>query len=152
MFENPSFHYNLHDIDKISEKALKGKAISHAARYLVYYFPYILSFLRTFRLGEGEVTQPPKIYRAEFVYDQNKPFATFKFKYRSLGTWSILSTNICALTKILEALKASCIIPRSHTPISLDDRSESELNTGELRELLRRERVCCNPQNFNVAS
>lgn len=64
----------------------------------------------------------------------------------------MLSTNICLLTTISEALKASCIIPRSPIPESLDDCSESELSNDKLRELLRRERVCYNPQNFSVAS
>jgi hypothetical protein len=150
--ENPLLDLDMHHINKISEKALKGKAVSHATRYFVYLSIYIVSFLQTFRLGESEVARQPRVFRADYVYDRNKPFATFKFKYRSLGTPSMLSTNICPLTTISDALKASCIIPRSPTLESLDDRPESDLNTDELRELLRRERVCCNPQNFNVAS
>lgn len=43
--ENPSFHVDMHHIGKISEKALKGKAISHAARYVIYHSVRIVSFL-----------------------------------------------------------------------------------------------------------
>lgn len=99
---------------------------------------HIVSFLRTFRLGEGEVAQKPQAYLGEFVYDRNKPFAAFKFKYRSLGTHKHFPTNIRPLTMLLEALQAACIIPRSPS-------SESELKADELREFHGRERVCCNP-------
>jgi hypothetical protein len=51
--DKPSLHYSMHDIDKISEKALKGKAISHAARYFVYYFLYIVSFLTDIQARRG---------------------------------------------------------------------------------------------------
>ena len=43
--ENPSFHADMHPIGKISEKALKGKAISHAARYFIYHSICIASLL-----------------------------------------------------------------------------------------------------------
>ncbi len=55
--------------------------------------------LQTFRLGDGEVAPQPRVFHTTYIYDQNNPFAIFKFKYRSLGTWNILSANICSLTK-----------------------------------------------------
>jgi hypothetical protein len=58
--DKPSLHYSMHDIDKISEKALKGKAISHAARYFVYYFPHVVSFLTDIQARRGSGCADPK--------------------------------------------------------------------------------------------
>jgi len=62
-----------------------------------------------------------------------------------------VSLNACALCtrayydlnsdNVIEALKASFIVPRSPTPVPLEDRPVEELTMDELRELLRRERV-----------
>ncbi|KAF2491026.1 hypothetical protein BU16DRAFT_141592 [Lophium mytilinum] len=54
---------------------------------------------------------------------RNSPFATFNFRYRSS-----------------DALKALQIIPRSPTPVPLEDRPIEELTLEETRELLKRQR------------
>ncbi|KAJ4986210.1 hypothetical protein SVAN01_08257 [Stagonosporopsis vannaccii] len=53
------------------------------------------------------------------------PFATYNFKYRSR-----------------DSLKALLIIPRSTSPVPLEERDVDSLSMEEMRELLRRQRVC----------
>jgi len=51
--ENPSFNFGTHEIDKISEKTLKGKAISHSARYVAYYSFTYRVFLTNIQARRG---------------------------------------------------------------------------------------------------
>ncbi|KAK3082362.1 hypothetical protein LTS18_004274 [Coniosporium uncinatum] len=74
--------------------------------------------------GDGEPTTMPTTISTHDVDPSDKPFASFTFKCRSM-----------------QALKASFIVPRSPTPVPLEDRPVEELTMDELRELLRRERA-----------
>ncbi|KAF2840592.1 hypothetical protein M501DRAFT_1009862 [Patellaria atrata CBS 101060] len=73
-------------------------------------------------LGPGVPAEPGTSFNMDYI-DKDSPFAAFNFKYRSL-----------------QALRSLCIVPRSPTPVALEDRPIEELNPEELRELLRRER------------
>ncbi|KAF2809635.1 uncharacterized protein BDZ99DRAFT_463419 [Mytilinidion resinicola] len=59
----------------------------------------------------------------EYVDTVKSPFATFNFRYRSR-----------------DALKALHIIPRSASPVALEDRPVEDLTPEELRELVKRQR------------
>ncbi|KAI8934336.1 hypothetical protein NX059_009072 [Plenodomus lindquistii] len=56
----------------------------------------------------------------DYVHGSHKPFAVFEFKYRSE-----------------EALKSLRIIPRTPSPVPLEDRPEEELSNEEKLELIR---------------
>ncbi|KAI7321151.1 hypothetical protein KC326_g2385 [Hortaea werneckii] len=61
--------------------------------------------------------------RSEYHFDRvGEPFAVFEFKYRSRG-----------------ALQSLGLLPRSPSPIPLEDRSIEDLSLQEARELLRRQ-------------
>lgn len=60
----------------------------------------------------------------DYVDGKRHPFAIFTFRYRSK-----------------KALQAEYIVPKSPTPVPLEDRPIEELTPDELRELVRRQRV-----------
>jgi hypothetical protein len=69
-----------------------------------------------------------------------KAFAVWTFKYRSKGITSVISieairANKCSLTAALQSL---LIVPRSPSPVPLEDRDVDTLTPEEMRELLRR--------------
>jgi hypothetical protein len=75
-------------------------------------------------LGEVEPIKQPDHFFIDYVDGPDLPIAVFNFRYRSRND-----------------LKAECIIPRSPTPIPLEDRSIEDLTMEEARELLRRQKV-----------
>ncbi|RMZ00709.1 hypothetical protein D0862_06624 [Hortaea werneckii] len=86
---------------QLPEKNLKGQSVTHHTTY-------------------GPERQHPRdIYKIETI---GKPFATFKFKYRSRG-----------------ALQSLGLLPRSPSPIPLEDRNIEDLSLQEAQELLRRQ-------------
>lgn len=96
-------------IDKVPERALKGRAVSHQASL-------------------GKARHSGAWITWDFEYEdyadgKRQPFAVFTFRYRSR-----------------KALQAECIIPRSPTPVPLEERPIEELTPDELRELVRRQR------------
>ncbi|OJD40029.1 uncharacterized protein BKCO1_200017 [Diplodia corticola] len=96
-------------IDKVPERALKGRAVSHQAS-----------------LGKARHSGAWITWDFEYEdYENGKrhPFAIFTFRYRSR-----------------RALQAECIIPRTPTPVPLEERPIEELTPEELRELVRRQR------------
>ncbi|KAI8934335.1 hypothetical protein NX059_009071 [Plenodomus lindquistii] len=60
-------------------------------------------------------------YNHTYIHGKDNPFAVFVFKYRSLA-----------------ALKSLRIIPRSPSPIPLEDRAEEDLSPAEMLSLLKR--------------
>jgi hypothetical protein len=50
-------------------------------------------------------------------------------------------SNCLAYANTVESLQALCLIPRSPTPVALEDRPEDSLNREELLELLRRQKA-----------
>ncbi|KAF2441889.1 hypothetical protein P171DRAFT_434489 [Karstenula rhodostoma CBS 690.94] len=72
--------------------------------------------------GPQEAVHPFTVLTTKKLYD-GKPFAEFNFKYRSR-----------------KDLKALLIIPRSPSPVPLEDRDIDSLNAEEMRELLRRQK------------
>lgn len=96
-------------IDKVPEKALKGRAVSHQAS-----------------LGKARNSSAWMTWDFEYedyVDGKRHPFAIFTFRYRSK-----------------KALQAEYIVPKSPTPVPLEDRPIEELTPDELRELVRRQR------------
>ncbi|KAF2471626.1 uncharacterized protein BDR25DRAFT_222507, partial [Lindgomyces ingoldianus] len=93
-------------VGTISEKVLKGKALSHEVS-----------------LQKPRQIRNRTVYEFEYIQPQKEPFASFCFRYRS---------------RI--ALKALCIIPRSSSPLPLEDRPVEDLTLEEARELLWRQR------------
>ncbi|KAE9991080.1 hypothetical protein EG327_000552 [Venturia inaequalis] len=100
------------DDDKIPEKALKGRAISRKAGLD----------------AAVPLAGTPKAYDIHMIDPEEKPFATFCFRYRSSND-----------------LRAEMIIPRSPSPafyvpvLQLEDRSIDSLTLEEARERLRRQ-------------
>ncbi|KAF2430696.1 hypothetical protein EJ08DRAFT_697174 [Tothia fuscella] len=72
--------------------------------------------------GAAETTPANRLLGTAKIDQRDSPLATFVFKYRSLAD-----------------LKAEGIIPRSPSPIPLEDRPIDELNPEEMRELLKRQ-------------
>jgi hypothetical protein len=82
--------------------------------------------------------RPITLYESTYVNPDKGPFATFCFKYRSLGA---LRQAYCFQTTNedeLAALKSLLIIPRSPSPVPLLERNVDTLSLEETRELLRR--------------
>ncbi|THX82003.1 hypothetical protein D6D04_03752 [Aureobasidium pullulans] len=104
----------------ISEKAIKGQAMTHS-----------LSFDQESRiaLAAGMVECKP----VEGVPD---PVATFFFYYKSKSkSWSEYAIGLDL--PVLASLKDLMIIPRTPSPVPLEDRPEEELNPEEMAELVR---------------
>jgi hypothetical protein len=59
----------------------------------------------------------------------------------TVHTVSPLPSQISTMLTPAEDLQALCLIPRSPSPIPLEDRPEESLNREELLELLRRQKV-----------
>ncbi|KAK5680042.1 hypothetical protein LTS10_007990 [Elasticomyces elasticus] len=94
----------------VSEKTLKGQALTHQAG------------LGPPKLLE-EVNRPIAQYTTRDVH-KGPPLATYLFKYRSLA-----------------ALQALHIIPRTPSPVPLEERPVEELSIDEMRELVTRQRA-----------
>lgn len=77
---------------------------------------------------------------ADFVNGTATPFATSTFKYRSLGPYYLLRAYACLLTSTA-ALKSLGIIPRSPSPVPLEERHIDTLTPAEMREILQIQRV-----------
>jgi hypothetical protein len=77
----------------------------------------------------------------DHVSPQKSPFATFVFKYRSRGRASSDTSYTLHLMLSLDALKSLMVIPRSPSPVPLEDRDIATLTEAEMRELLQRQRV-----------
>ncbi|KAI8934332.1 hypothetical protein NX059_009068 [Plenodomus lindquistii] len=101
------------EFGNVPEKALKGQAISH-------------------RTGLGppvalraEVSRPASFTRIDYDYldGRKSPAATFIFKYRSRA-----------------ALQSLLVIPRSSSPVPLEERDVATLTTEESRKLIQRMR------------
>ncbi|UPX16789.1 uncharacterized protein EKO05_0007175 [Ascochyta rabiei] len=75
-------------------------------------------------LRAPQVRAPYSTCRCDYVGRKRKPFGTYTFKYRSR-----------------DALKSLLLIPRSPTPVPLEDKDVDALSPEELRELVRRQRV-----------
>ncbi|KAI4629253.1 uncharacterized protein J4E87_003515 [Alternaria ethzedia] len=86
---------------QVSEKALKGRTFTHGA-------------------GMSEPVAHARSTFWHWDYVTKSPFATFKFKYRSLNALRILG-----------------LIPREPTPLPLEERPEDELTPDELRQLVK---------------
>jgi hypothetical protein len=75
----------------------------------------------------------------DYVGASDRPFATFKFKYRSKGKqYYLCRFYIKGLTRVVAALQSLLIVPRSPSPVPLEDRDVNTLTPEESRELIRR--------------
>lgn len=75
------------------------------------------------RIGEAKAISQFQSW--PFDYEDGKPFATFIFRYRSR-----------------DALKAEYIIPRTPSPVPLEERHVEDLTVEEAREHVSRLKVC----------
>lgn len=94
----------------------------------------------TCSLGPLQPASKKAWYDFDYVHPGGHPFAIFHFKYRSLGT-STLIVSVCTLTRLLAALKSLHIVSHAPSPTPLEDRPVDELSTAELAELVKRYRV-----------
>ncbi|KAE9969442.1 hypothetical protein BLS_005353 [Venturia inaequalis] len=92
--------------EEVSEKALKGRAIS-----------------RKTKLGPPVSVSALPSSITQFIDARDKPFAVFNFRYRSMND-----------------LKAELIVPRSESPVPLENRLVDDLSREEMRELLKRQK------------
>jgi hypothetical protein len=88
------------------------------------------------RLGEVRVLGPLMTTLTTRVGDV---YATFNFRYRSRSESPIKYTSTMLIPA--EDLQTLRLIPRSPSPVPLEDRPEESLNREELLELLRRQKV-----------
>ncbi|KAI9874223.1 MAG: hypothetical protein M1830_010050 [Pleopsidium flavum] len=116
----------LSELSTVSEKALKGHALSHNAS-----------------LGLPQLTSPQGLWGGtEYLDGEDRPFAIFNFKYRS-RSWASVQINSRRKADVFpssESLQDLRIIPRTPTPVPLEDRPIEELTIEEARELLKRQR------------
>ncbi|MCJ1244363.1 hypothetical protein MMC30_001561 [Trapelia coarctata] len=96
----------------LSEKALKGRAVTHRTSF-----------------DQPERIATVKPLNCDYLDSLKHPYASFSFKYRSR-----------------KALQAELIIPRTPSPIPLEDRPQETLNREELLELLNRRPVLVKPE------
>ncbi|KAK4895147.1 hypothetical protein LTR27_006753 [Elasticomyces elasticus] len=111
---------------QVSEKTLRGQALTHQATWVPLLAPYGLSLTnRSFG--------PPVMFQAagnsggqptNREVRKGEVLATYVFKYRSLA-----------------ALQALHIIPRTPSPVPLEERPVEELSIEEMRELVTRQRA-----------
>jgi hypothetical protein len=90
------------------------------------------------RLGEARSLNRIRETSAE---RQGDAFATFRFRYRTRSEFSYECSGSTVLTRT-EDLQTLCLIPRSPSPIPLEDRPEETLTREELLEAFRKQKVC----------
>ncbi|KAL9115414.1 MAG: hypothetical protein Q9227_000735 [Pyrenula ochraceoflavens] len=101
------------------EKALKGKTVSHGAS-----------------LNKVPTTCPaPSTYAGTKL---GPPIAIFKFKYRDERLYPVILSFAAVAKGLAGALKSLMLIPRSPTPVPLEDRDVNDLNEREMRTLIQR--------------
>ncbi|KAK5696687.1 hypothetical protein LTR97_007991 [Elasticomyces elasticus] len=100
--------------DSLPEKALKGRAVSHTTKYI--------SPCTSFQKGV-------------------KPFATYIFKYRSKRTLYLPASFNAMLIDILGDLQIEGVLPRTPSPLPLEERGPDSLTAEEARELVRQMRA-----------
>lgn len=111
------------DFDSVPEKALKGRAISSRTMSVCIFLLSTACFFNLHRsLGKAEPTRYSKCVRVTYPWGRD-PFATFTFKYRSHHD-----------------LQIEGIIPRSPSPVPLEERDPDTLTAEEARELVRIQR------------
>lgn len=93
-----------------------------------------------FSLDQPERIPTLNIGNCEYFDFLDRPYATFHFKYRSRRKYFIITSYQDLLIRDPEALQAELIIPRSPSPVPLEERPEESLTREELLELLARTR------------
>ena len=93
-----------------------------------------------FSLDQPERIPTPNLGKCECIDFLDRPYATFHFKYRSRRKYFNLTSYQDMLIRNPEALQAELIIPRSPSPVPLEERPEESLTREELLELLARTR------------
>ncbi|KAI4841068.1 hypothetical protein E4T44_07866 [Aureobasidium sp. EXF-8845] len=105
--------------ERVHEKDLKGQAISSQIK---------LGEVRS--IGERTVCN---------VTNLGDAFATFNFRYRSRSEFSQRRYTSTILT-LVEDLQALCLIPRTPSPVPLENRPEESLTREELLEVFRKQK------------
>ncbi|KAF2184338.1 hypothetical protein K469DRAFT_181530 [Zopfia rhizophila CBS 207.26] len=117
---------SISNVGTISEKALKGKALSHQAS-----------------LWKRQSIRNVKIFDFYYVDPQRKPLPSSISDIvpevcRHAFEDFLLQLADCSSS---DTLKSLCIIPRSPSPIPLEDIPLNKLTPDEIKELLGRQRV-----------
>lgn len=96
-------------------------------------------------LGAEQVSSGTKHVDVEFVDGEN-PFATFRFKYVSKSNCAPPTVMACADPCLYSgALQAMLLIPRTPSPVPLEERPIESLSVEEMKQLLQQYRVCHAP-------
>lgn len=121
----------------VPEKCLKGRAISSHATY-VFFVSNGEARANMISLGPAERLHGPATY-SEVTYPYSKdPIAVFVFKYRSRSKlYPRFVSNLMADFNIGD-LQVEGVIPRSPSPLPLEQRDPDDLSPEEARELVRR--------------
>ncbi|KAK5720873.1 hypothetical protein LTR15_006835 [Elasticomyces elasticus] len=103
--------------------ALKGRAVSH-----------------TTKLGDRKPCAASNEQPGTYPYGV-KPFATYIFKYRSKRTLYLPASFNAMLIDILGDLQIEGVLPRTPSPLPLEERDPDSLTAEEARELVRQMRA-----------
>jgi hypothetical protein len=95
----------------------------------------------TYSFGSEQPVVTRNVMDFDHVDSNQMAFATYIFKYRSRGRSVANPACTIHLMLYLAALESLMVIPRSPTPIPLEDRDIDTLTEAEMRELLKRQRV-----------
>ncbi|RMY53725.1 hypothetical protein D0865_05106 [Hortaea werneckii] len=136
---NKNLFKTLKSLGTIVTKWYKGKVMPNNKRSAVP-FPLVGASLADGRVPEKNLKGQAITHQTTHEIKRKKepnydiqpigePFATFEFRYRSHGQ----------CLKALDTSWSMGILPRSPSPIPLEDRNIEDLNPEEMRELLRRQ-------------
>ncbi|KAJ8111165.1 hypothetical protein OPT61_g6169 [Boeremia exigua] len=122
---NSALSNNIKEIGGIPEKALKGNSLSHQTLLVNMRVAGYLdqALIANESLRAGQPTGLVNTASFDYIDPKKQPFATYTFEYRSK-----------------DALKSLLVIPRSPSPVPLEERDVDTLTAEEMRELLRRQR------------
>jgi hypothetical protein len=94
-----------------------------------------------YSFGSEQPIVTSNILDFDHVDSNQMAFATYIFKYRSRGRSVANPAFALHLMLYLAALESLMVIPRSPSPVPLEDRDIATLTEAEMRELLQRQRV-----------
>jgi len=141
-----SFEEAVEKSNRVSEKAFKGRAISHGTEYastsLICWFQKRPTD-SIGRFGPRRLVATTGYLDVTYIDPYHLPAVEFTFKYRSKcrSNCPLHALNAAQSYASLAALQALIIVPQSPTPVPLEERPIDSLNVQELRELARRNQV-----------
>ncbi|KAL8684865.1 MAG: hypothetical protein Q9224_006093 [Gallowayella concinna] len=119
----------------LSEKELKGSNLTHSAKYVGGSFKQVAFLAYTYpSYGAKKIVAALRTVELDYIDGFNSPFAIIRFKYRSK-----------------KALQSMLLIPRTPSPVPLEQRPVESMSVEEMQRLLRhyRESYTVEPQARN---